>query len=737
MVKSMRKVVLGVILTLILAGAIPTIAQASPDSFPMYSWGSNTTGQLGVGDVANRSVPMRIERAGNNWIASATASGGSYAISADGHLYAWGAHWNSAQMGQRNHPNPGSGNILVPTRVDTADNWVQVSTRLDNVAAINSDGEIFRWGAASAPLGNQNAPTRVGDARNWVYVAAGNNQVFAINDLGHLYSWGTNSSSTLGHGASGNVAEPTRVEGRSDWVSVNSGANFTVGVTADGALWAWGANVNGQLGQGNTSTRNAPTRVGEEYNWVDVRATTGAVAAINDLGHLYTWGSAAQGQLGNGTTSGNVNRPTRVEGASNWVAIMGGNTHFLAFNARNQLWAWGANGSGQLGLGDFVSRDTPYFVMQVHGFSTAARGGGAHSIMLLQVANAESYLTKNLQKPEGTNLLVDMNFTFTFERHSFNNDANNYMQVPNIPNRVITLNNASTSTSAAGIATTSEEVNVLEGISFAQAGIYSWIVRELPTTGVTPPSNIVDSLAAYEMRVYITQESIGGPLSVYAVTIHRLYCDDGEAIDPPVKTDDFSFTNIYTRITTGTDDCYGALVISKDVVGQFAPVETVFDFEITITRTAMCPENTTFVGQVYNSDGTVSGSPVTFTSGASTTVGLTHGQRLVFDEFLVGTRFAVTELASLLFIASVDVRADGVPINVAPNTEPNQNLFTGNHLAGDAENSAAFTNTHFYTPPTGIVINNPPLALSALGLTMLAAFSTVRNRKNIEQLPIA
>ena len=728
-------------LALIVAFAILplSIAGASSAGFPMYSWGNNTQGRLGHGDTVHRDTPERVGEA-SNWTHIATGSQTSLALNANGELFGWGANWNANQMGQGANPNPGSGNITAPTRIGTANDWIWVAARGDVAAAINSEGHIYMWGDRLG--GGINVPTRIVHEANFVQISMYPTSAVALTDEGYLYSWGDNNFGQLGLGDNVSVSVPTRIGDRSDWASAMKGNQGVLALTDQGHMYSWGNNASGRLGLGDTSNRNVPTRIDIPGEWITIGATSeSAAAAINSDGELWTWGSNATGQLGRGA-GGSSHVPVRVGTESNWTFLSSANSHFLAVNDDYELWTWGNNAEGQLGIGvRGGSRNTPQFVMQSFGFAGTARGGGLRSFMLMHTepVAGDFDVQKRLQKPEGTTLLNDITFVFTFERNSFNGDETQYTQVPNIPNRSIVLNSASFSTSpAGGITTTIGFANALEDIEFAQAGIYSWIVREAPTTGVTPPSNIVDSQAVYEFRVYVAQDGIGAPLYIYAITLYRLYCNDGEEIDPPLKVDDFTFTNVYTRTTTGTDDCYGALVVAKNVTGQFAPLNTIFNFEVTVTRTAMCPENRTFIGQVYNADGTTSGAAITFTSGTAATVNLTHGQRLVFDEFLVGTRFTVTELAADLFTASVDLLVDGSAITVAPNTAPNQALSIGGpHIAGDAENSAAFTNAHFYTPPTGLVANNVFIAIPVIAAVGLGLYFVRNYRKRIEEMPLA
>ena len=532
-------------------------AQAT-QGFPMYAWGGGTLRPT----PPPTNVPGRVGDA-TNWVQSATAAGGLYAVNAEGHLYAWGHPWTAPRMGQGDNPNnPGTGTITEPTRIGTADNWVQVAGRQNNVAAINADGELFRWGDSNNAWNVQNVPTQVGSGTNWVYVAVGNEEVFAINEDGYLYAWGQNTFGILGLGLPAGatvVAEtPQRVAG-GPWATVSVGASFVLAVTESGELWSWGSNLSSQLGRPTAGPGavpgNVPGRVGTAYDWVDARTTNSAAVALNSDGELWTWGNADNGQLGDGTTT-NRGTPTQIAPGQTWVSIHGGNSHFLAFNSDYELWAWGNNASGQLGLGDgrLSSYSTPQFVIQSYGFSGAARGGGVRSLMLMHIepVGADFTLTKHLQKPVGTPA-PNLNFRFTFERNSFN-DNTTPADIARIPVINPIILNPTTVVSPppppAGTIALEAYFDFLDGIVFTEVGTFSWIIREDAThpAGQGPDSEVVFSQAEYELRVYVANRpGIGGDLYIRFITLHRIQNADGTTPENGrEKVNNLIFVNQYT-----------------------------------------------------------------------------------------------------------------------------------------------------------------------------------------------
>jgi alpha-tubulin suppressor-like RCC1 family protein len=369
--------------------------------FPLWSWGYNVNRELGrPGGVADPVHTPHMIGTQTDWVYCATAEGGSYAINASGELYAWGAAWNLNQMGQGGtQPNADylvGANIAEPVRVGQASDWVSVSARRVNVAAINESGELFTWGESWT--GGTNVPTQVAPNTTWASVVVGNRHILALSDEGYIYSWGRGESdaerTALGRSINTIPAgTPGRIPG-SGWTSVSASTNYGFAINERGQLFSWGSNT-GKIGRATADTGQAgrPYQVGRMSNWVDVRATNNAVVGLTSRGELWSWGHTAADnlpQLGRAVTANApANRPARIGTATNWVSIMGGAQHFLAFNDEGRLYGWGNNSAGQLGIG-FTGPlvDTPTFVLEVRNFSSAARGGGGHSIMLLGAQEA-------------------------------------------------------------------------------------------------------------------------------------------------------------------------------------------------------------------------------------------------------------------------------------------------------------------------------------------------------------
>jgi len=147
----------------------------------------------------------------------------------------------------------------------------------------------------------------------------------------------------------------------------------------NGHVYAWGRNTSGELGLGHTSVVNVPTRVTSlsSYNVVDICMATGYHSTphsmfLIDDGKLLTCGHNAHGQLGIGNTT-NQSTPQLLS-KTDWAKIYSSNTsagNSAGIDTSGNLYTWGFNGKGQLGVGDTTSRNAPQFINAFGGTSVS------------------------------------------------------------------------------------------------------------------------------------------------------------------------------------------------------------------------------------------------------------------------------------------------------------------------------------------------------------------------------
>ncbi len=168
-------------------------------------------------------------------------------------------------------------------------------------------------------------------------------------------------------------------------------------IAADGNVYSWGHNAAGNLGHGDTASKYVATRI--EYfftnsiNIVDVICSPNnyhgfgysCTYFISDTGDVYATGYNGQGNLGLGDA---INRttPEKIPELSGITKLVcSGLPHFCyAIDSNNDLWVWGYNANGQLGMGDTTQRNSPVNhptqdnvadIKCAAGYTTAGAGG--------------------------------------------------------------------------------------------------------------------------------------------------------------------------------------------------------------------------------------------------------------------------------------------------------------------------------------------------------------------------
>eukprot|EP00055_Hartaetosiga_balthica_P014401 m.78799 g.78799 ORF g.78799 m.78799 type:complete len:1811 (+) comp8585_c0_seq3:63-5495(+) len=160
-------------------------------------------------------------------------------------------------------------------------------------------------------------------------------------------------------------------------------------VAVNGDLWTWGKSSGGRLGQGDISEEAGtalPMRV-EMLSLLDVFVYSVVCGAEHTVVRtnkgIFSWGDNDMGQLGLGHVTKRM-KPDNVV-ALNGVGVESISTglfHTFAL-AGNEVWAWGANKMGQLGLGHTNDCSSPVKVPSWASINTVAIAAGAiHTVCL-------------------------------------------------------------------------------------------------------------------------------------------------------------------------------------------------------------------------------------------------------------------------------------------------------------------------------------------------------------------
>ena len=175
-----------------------------------------------------------------------------------------------------------------------------------------------------------------------------------------------------------------------DVIDVSTGSGFSMALRSDGSLWTWGSNNHGQLGNGIIrawdDAVHEPTKIME--NIVAISAGSSHATAIDTDGNLWIWGRNFNGALGMGQTPARLpNSPEPLLVLENVVSVSAGRHHTLAIRDDGSLWAWGMNNESQIGTGSASpSRNTPVEI-QIDGNVRTVVAGSGHSFAITSDGN--------------------------------------------------------------------------------------------------------------------------------------------------------------------------------------------------------------------------------------------------------------------------------------------------------------------------------------------------------------
>jgi len=220
--------------------------------------------------------------------------------------------------------------------------------------------QLYTWGSGQYGQldNNQNfysfsqTPVQI-TAKTFSVVKAGKYQVFAL-DGNNLWAWGYGAYGTLGqHNNTTSRSSPVQISGV--WSTVALGENFGLGIKTDGTLWSWGLNDKGQLGLGDIVDRDSPVQVGAGTAWTSVAAGTDFSMATKSDNTLWTFGGDSYYQLGQGLPTVGYPRssPVQVSGAFNGTIAAGPYTAY-AVKTDGTLWGWGRNHSVNLSFNYYL-----------------------------------------------------------------------------------------------------------------------------------------------------------------------------------------------------------------------------------------------------------------------------------------------------------------------------------------------------------------------------------------------
>ena len=395
----------------------------------MWGMGYNGWGQLGDSSTSSKSLPVKVLDSGVKAVAAGQSH--SLVLMEDGALRAMGYN-GVGQLGDGTTTRRLAPELVVESGV------VRIIAGKEHSLFIMHDGSLWTFGQnGNGQLGDRTrngslvplkvVPSNVVDA-----VAGGTHSLFLMDD-GSLWAMGYNNKGQLGDGTTSTYSRPKRIFTNGGIRGLSAYDNHTVYWTDDGSLWAMGNNNNRQLGDGTTTARSLPVQAITGSHAAN-NASFALVAGDGDNDNgLFTIlgdklqaaqpfdfetqstfsirirGTAAdrQGQSGEGvftvkaldvpegivpssitldnglilenepagTPVGNLNLPGFLGNAG----LEAGGDQSFVLSSDGNLWGFGYNANGQLGVAPYSRAKSPVLVAkEVEAIAT----GSQHSLIL-------------------------------------------------------------------------------------------------------------------------------------------------------------------------------------------------------------------------------------------------------------------------------------------------------------------------------------------------------------------
>ena len=341
--------------------------------------------------------PVVVTPASEGWLAVTVGTTHSCAIRVDRRLYCWGSN-ASGQLGvgiaRGKCGRPSSECEGGPRAVAPALRFSSVSAGQRHTCAITTQQLLYCWGEnllfQTATEGEPfvHAPVAVVPSLQFLDVGAGATHSCAVRTNGVVYCWGDGTLGALGRGDTVSSVLPAPIVTTERFVRVRSGRLRSCAVALDGGLWCWGLEWESTTGNLDFfHERLLPHRIAGLPPVRDVSVSSSSICAVALDGTAYCWEANGFAQLGLGNTIGTA-APTAVLSGERFLGVSSGVIQSCGTATNGRALCWGNNSFGQLGVprpGEHCGAaalecsSRPIAVFGEQRFRTVATGAGNHS----------------------------------------------------------------------------------------------------------------------------------------------------------------------------------------------------------------------------------------------------------------------------------------------------------------------------------------------------------------------
>lgn len=215
----------------------------------------------------------------------------------------------------------------------------------------------------------------------FIMVSTGIDHILALTSQGNVYSWGTGYNGQLGFAECSVIKNPRKMENLSNIVSIGCGNEHSVAITNNGEIFCFGRSIAcGLSTKYNISVPKLIKKIEKNEKYKISAGLDFTIVLLKNTGILYSWGSGNVGQCGTGTKA-RVIGITKIltlftEDKKNMIKqISCGQYHCLALSFSGDIYCWGDDEYGQLGLNQILidqkQTEVPFKINHENKFSKA------------------------------------------------------------------------------------------------------------------------------------------------------------------------------------------------------------------------------------------------------------------------------------------------------------------------------------------------------------------------------
>ncbi len=252
----------------------------------VFTWGDNSQGQLGDGTTIDKNTPTditaQLSLAVDETVQSMAIANKHYILyTSDNRVFSWGYN-SSGQVGNGSITSQHTPlDITSQFNFSEGESIVEIATGELHTSLVTSMGRLFMWGEnMNGQLGDgttidKNTPTDItlvfmyelafNEKINHVVLTEGHTMVMTSEQ--RVYAWGKNNYGQVGDETNLQRTEPVEittsfdVESNETIQAVFTGMNYSFAITSSSHVFGWGYNAYGQLGNGSTTTKPSITSV--------------------------------------------------------------------------------------------------------------------------------------------------------------------------------------------------------------------------------------------------------------------------------------------------------------------------------------------------------------------------------------------------------------------------------------------------------------------------------------------